>query len=240
MSQNTAPERDEYINYLEPVLVKMEPFYEGKPWTAPRNHMIVVAALVAAVSVVAWFFPLYDMQWIWVIVGIALGIGLFVTGYFTAVVWTENRMNQDHNFLSLKRRYSPTKRLRFGIIAFVILLSVSAVTLSSLPHVFGGIVMVSGALAIYSFIQRTPSEFKAFMEGEVDQRDMEEAIAAEPDAQVPDDQVIKEAEAYAELINSLPEEQRAILLNPRVNGVISVETQDDKKEKKGFIRRMIG
>lgn len=239
MKPDTNPEQ-EYINYLEPVLSKAAPLYEDKPWTKARNHAIVVAVVAALVSAVAWFYPLSDMQWIWVVVGIALGMALFVSSYFTAVRWTDEKMADEPDYLSPKRKFSPNKRLRMGVIAFVIILAVAAISLSSLPHVLGGIIMVSGALLIYSFVQRTPAEFSAFMNGEVDERDLEseETVQQEQD----EARILAEAEEYARLVNSLPEDQRAILLNPRVNGVISVDTEDDKKrqKKKGIIRRITG
>lgn len=235
--QNTPPPREEYINYLEPILSKFGKPYKNSPWTTARNHTIAVLIACAIATTVMFFLPLPGLEWVWITVGVLLGMVLFIPAYFMVAGWTDTKRQEDSDYLSLKEKYSPGQRLRVGSIAFVITLIVTVVLLGSIPSIAGGIVVVAATLGIYAFVQRTKEEFDAFIEGEIDPRDIPDEIEDEdPETDTrTDEQKLREAKEYIELVNSLPEEQRAVLLNPRLNGLISVADEDDiKKNKRGF------
>lgn len=238
MATQKSQEREEYINYLEPILSKFEPVYGDKPWSRARNHAIIVIVLGALATVAAAFFPLVGLELIWVFLGVALGIALFIPTWFAARQLSLQKQEENPDFISLKKRYSPAQRVRTGIIAFVLMIVVMTVVLGTLPQIAGGIIAVAGLLGIYSYIQRTPEEFDAYLEGEVDPRDQ----PAEDEEDTDDEELtparIAEAEEFAKLVNSLPEDQRKIILNPNLNGMIAVHEEDDKKKsKKGLFRR---
>lgn len=226
-------EREEYINYLEPLLAKFENVYGNKDWSKARNHAIAVALAGALATVTAFFFPLGDWSWVWVFVGVALGIGLFIPTWFALRQFAVKKQSEDPEFESLKQSKSPAQRARIGIVSFVIMLVVMTIVLGTLPQIAGGIVAVAGSLGIYAFIQRTPEEFDAYIEGEVDPRDIDEDIDEEPI-----DEQAGKAEAYENLVNSLTDEQKALLLNSELKGLMTVQQEDDKnKSKKGLFRR---
>lgn len=227
---------EEYIDYLEPALVRPEKIYNGDT-KKPGTHAIVVLVISIFAVVAALFIPLPEnLNWLWTIPGVILGILLFIPSHFFVTNWVIQKKAEDSEYLSMKERYSPNQRLRLGLGAFVALVIVLVLAVSQLPSIAGGILVVAGTLGIYAYIRRTKAEFDAFLEGEIDPRDIA-AIQDDEDAYYEDgdeEEVarLREAAEYVELVNSLPEEQRKILLNPKLNGMLTVTEEDDMKNKK--------
>lgn len=232
--------KEEYINYLEPILSKGDKLYGNATWDKPRNHVFGLIAVIAAITAVNFFVPLPNFEWIWIILGITLGILLFIPSHFAVTKYVEMKQDEDSEYLSLKERNSPTQRWRIGGIAFVVMLVGLVALFSSLPKLAGGTVAVAMALGIYSFTQRTQQEFVAFIDGEIDPRDIPEDEEPEENAvnygnivsEMSDEEKNRMAAEYIELVNSLPKDKQALLLNNNLRGSLHVSNEDDNKGKK--------
>lgn len=234
-----ASQKEDYINYLDPIVNGLGKNLVNKPWRKARNQSIAVLSISAIIVAIALFFPLQGFEFAWIIIGLILGIALFVSLYFMFSGISSEKRENNPEYISFKEKYSPAQRLRVGLGSYVGLIIVLVVLLSSLPNIAGGIIAVSAALGIFSFIQMTPEEYKSFVEGEIDPRDLAdiEEMSSEEDEIDIDEEKLRQRQEYLDLVNSMPKEQQAILLNPELNGNLSVFDEDDIKDGKRRSKR---
>lgn len=240
---------EDYINYLEPVTNFFGKKYANASWTTPRTHAIIILIIsvltTAGIFVAQQFVALPNIEWIYTIVGLILGFLLFVSTYYASILYVKEKKQANPEYLSLKERMSPSKRWRNGIFVFIVLLIGSAVLLSSLPSIAGGVLALASFLNLYAFAQRTPEEYEMFIEGEVDPRDLEdmadnyeyEEVETESNDSYldnPTPEKLRKLAEYQEIVEKLPEEQREILMNDAkaINAFINHDSEDKKTNRK--------
>lgn len=209
MSRNNQSEekKDEYINYLDPFLGRFAKSYADKPWGKPRTQAIMLFVLALGLGVGSMFLAL--PQFVWIILGVIMGIALFVPLYFMFTRYAEVKQENDPEYVSLKSRLLPMSRLRFGAVTFVSLIVLSAFALQSIPAA-GGVIIVASSLGFYAFMQRTPEEFETYMAGEevdpVAERKLNDEIEKDQE------EVDAMMDQFAKYSGNLPEEDVKLLL----------------------------
>lgn len=228
---NESANENQYFDSLAPLLSRSQKFYENKTKKTMIVHFAVIALLAVAFTVAATFITIPNPALI--PFGLIFGLGLFLAGYSFIIKLDDEKHVEDEDYYSLHERLSPAQRARYGFILFVIMTVLTVALFQNIPSIAGGTVVIASALGIYAFSKRTEEEFNLFIEGEIDERDIKEIDEDEAS----DELDRREAEEYVELVNSLPEETRKILLNPRLNGKITLLDEDDNKENK---RKLFG
>jgi hypothetical protein len=218
-----------YLGVIDPALEKFQRKVDSTPDTKRKTIGYVVIGLIIAVSAAFGFIPGLP-RYVHVLVGVPLGFAAFCVGYAFMYLRDKEKRAEDPNYLSLKERNSPAQRMRFGIGALVAFILISLMTKDVIPYILGGIFSISVVMAIYNYVRRTPQEIEREANGEPDPRESVEDLDASE--QAVEDASKEETEEYIALVNSLPEEQRKILLNPKLNGALTVIDDDDIKGKK--------
>lgn len=178
-----------------------------------------------------WFGATFNPhQYVNLAIGFPLGIALF--GALLAILRLWEQKNP--SYVSLRNKYSPAQRNRYGIVAIIVLAVILLTTNQVVPTILGGAFLVAFILFIYNFMRRTREEIIFETSGEIDPRD--EAYLAK--RQNTEEEVDDEQSAeLIELLNSLPEDKRAMLLDPKLTKGITFAVQDDKKKKRRFGRK---
>lgn len=234
MSLNNEPSEEDVsadipIGIVDPMAENYLLWVENlKPKTRTTYAYAVAFAVIIASIALALIPGVPNL--VHVAVGIPLGFAVFLTLFALSHSIQQKKIQEDSNYSTLKERYSAKQRLRMVIIAAVLFLVVSISINSYIPYVLGGIITMSTALYLYNFLRKTPYEVELYALGEEDPRD--EPSEKEKKEQEAEDATAQETEAYVELVNSLPEDQRRILLNPKLNGALAVIDEDDIKNKK--------
>ncbi len=227
MSRNNESANEiQYFDSLAPLLNRAKRFYKNKTKKTLIIHFGIIALLAGLFTTAAAFIPVPNAALI--PFGLIFGLGLFLTGYSLIKRIDEENHEEDEDYYSVHEKFSPIQRTRFGFISFIVMSILTVVLFQNVPSIAGGTVVIASALGIYAFSKRTEDEFNLFIEGEIDERDINDEEVFEDD----DAQLSREAEEYVELVNSLPEETRKILLNPRLNGKITLSGEDDNKGNK--------
>lgn len=211
--------------------------YYGKvdSWSSSSRKaktFLLLGLIIASTALAVIFDP---PQWVQVAVGAPLGVGLFAL--FTGFTYLRNEGKRDANssYLSLREKHSPRQRVRQSAIATGVFLVISIGVQAVIPYLLGGVIALAYMLTIINYLRKTPEEIEMELEGIPDPRDEEEYSE---EIEVEEEISADESQEYADLVNSLPEEQRKILLNPKLNGAIAVVNEDDIKGKKK--RRLFG
>lgn len=220
-------DEEPFIGVIDPALENFYNRVDRVPASKRRSVGFTVIGAVLVVSIAFLFFKEIP-NFVHVAVGVPLGIALLFV--LLAFVHLKEKASQenDPSYVPLKGRYSPNQRMRQGIGAAVVFLVVSLTIKNYIPYVLGGILAINAVIFIYNYIRRTPEEIDREARGESDPRDGEDTAPEEVAPEV----LEKETAEYITLVNSLPEEQRKILLNPKLNGALTVIDDDDIKTKK--------
>lgn len=227
-SKSRKEEETVSLGVIDPALDKFYKRVEGTPDATRKSIGFSVIGAVIVASAVFAFISLPNF--VHVAVGVPLAVALFGVGLSFVHLRNLKKKAQDPSYLTFKERNSPNQRMRYGITGLVGFLILSLTIKDFVPYIFGGILSVNAVMAAYNYIRRTPDELERDAKGETDPRDIaEEAEELEEAEPVVSD---KETEEYITLVNSLPEEQRKILLNPKLNGALTVIDDDDIKSKK--------
>lgn len=205
-------------------------FYDGWLDKQKKNNIIVMMVGILLAMIVATYlginFHLHD----YVILAIGFPLGL---GIFGAMLAGLRMLEKNKNF-NLREKYSPTQRTRYGLVSIIVAAGIFITTYQSIPKVLGGAFLVAVSLFIYNFMRHTRAELIFQESGEIDPRD--EAFIAK--MQGDDEENIEEQSAeLVELLNSLPEDKRAMLLDPKLTKGLTIAVQDDKKKKRRFGRK---
>lgn len=224
------------IGVIDPALDKFFAWVERTPLAKLKTVSISVVVVFLVVSVASALlrsqFPIVeDLS---PVIGVPLGVALFFLGLGGFHIWNLSKSAKDPGFLSLRLKNSPAQRRRMAIIWGVIILIISLSTLGLLPRVTGGAIAVFAILSLYNFTRRTPEEIARDIAGEPDPRDAEDEDDEDEDddTESQENTIEEETQEYIALVNSLPEAQRKILLNPKLNGALAVVEEDDIKSKK--------
>lgn len=211
---------EEYINYIDPIVNFFAPRYENKSWTVARGHSIAII-IAGALATAGIFFAekmtnLPNLEWLYIALGLVGGFMLFITSFHATIGYVKNRKSIDPDYISLKEKYSPKKRIVNGVFFFIILLAAGGIIFSTLPKLGGGILLIAGFLSVYAFCVRTPEEYSRYQEGEIDPRDLDDIadqeIEEEEEESLTPEQLVRMQE-YFELIEKLPPEQQEALKN---------------------------
>lgn len=234
MSLNNEPPEEDVsvdipIGVVDPMAENYLLWVENLKPKTRTIYAYTVAFAVIIVSVTLALIPSVP-NIVHVAFGIPLGFAVFLTLFALSHSIQQKKIQEDTNYSTLKERYSAKQRLRMVIIAAVLFLVVSISVNSYIPYVLGGIITMSTALYLYNFLRKTPYEVELYVLQEEDPRD-EPSEKTKKEQEV-EDATAQETEAYVELVNSLPEDQRRILLNPKLNGALAVIDEDDIKNKK--------
>lgn len=229
--KNSAKSGDEeevpFIGVIDPAL---DNFYRRVDATPPATRQTIGFGVIGATLAVSATFHFIKAipNFVHVAVGVPLGIALlFVIFAFMHIRDTEAKA-KDPSYVPLKDRNSPSQRMRYGIGALVVFIIVSLTIKDYIPYVLGGILAINAVASIYNYIRRTPEEIEREARGEPDPRDE----VNEDDEEVAPEVLAEETKEYIALLDSLPEDQRKILLNPKLNGALTVIDDDDIKSTK--------
>lgn len=222
------------IGVIDPFLERFYSWVDKTPVSKIKTLTFSVVAAVVVVSVLFAFLPLNTLfRYISAIIGLPFGIIVAFTIVGLLHVRNKAKAKEDANYVPSRLRHSPTQRRRSAMIWGVVVLIASIAGNQFVPYITGGVIVTALLLVGYNFIRRTPEEIARDNEGLPDPRDIVEND--EDDELVSDDvadATEKETQDYIELVNSLPEAQRKILLNPKLNGALAVVDEDDIKKKK--------
>lgn len=215
------------IGVIDPALDK---FYKRVDETPDATRKTIGFTVVGAVIVISAVFAFIALpNYVHVAVGVPLAVALFGVGLSFIHLRDMKKREEDPSYIPFKERNSPSQRMRYGITGLVGFLILSLTVKDLLPYIFGGILSINAVMTAYNYIRRTPEELERDANGEPDPRDADEEVSEE---EVKPEVSEKETEEYISLVNSLPEEQRKILLNPKLNGALTVIDDDDIKSKK--------
>lgn len=197
-------------------------FIDTKTSAQRITFSVITLVLVAAVSVLDWLLRLPRF----IEVALALPLSAATLALIMGLVHRQVVKNGDKE--TLRDRLSPIQRLRVGFVAYAVLFVLLFGVNGIIPTTLGAIIVLSIGLSIYHFIRRSKEEIALAEAGIVDPRDEKVLPEEEIVEEVDEDQVAE----YTEFLNSLPEEQRRLILNPKLNGAITVAEDDSKKKKK--------
>lgn len=234
--KNNQPTAEDYAQ-LGAVDQMFENYYvkvKGWPSGKRRALSVMLFALIAAGTALAVVFDLH--RWIQVGIGVPLGLGLFAFVLGFTHLRNKAKEEADPHFMTMREKYSAKQRVRISAMILGGFVVGSILIQDFIPYLLGGVIALAFVLSLISFLRKTPQEISFEVNGLRDPRD-EEDSPEEPlvtEEEVSDE----ESQAYAELLNSLPEDQRKLLLNPKFNGAIAVVDEDDIKSKKK--RRLFG
>lgn len=235
--KNKQPTAEDYapLSAIDEVFDKFYTKVEEWPSNKRKSLTYTLLALIVAATAIAVLLD--PVRWIQVSVGVPLGVGLFAFFQGYTHLRANEKRDSDESFLSLREKKSPRQRVQIAAIATGVFIVVSIIVQSFIPYVLGGVVALAYMLSAISFLRKTPEEIEMEVNGIPDPRDAaREVKEIEP---VEEEIDPDESQAYADLVNSLPEEQRKILLNPKLNGAIAVVKEDDIKGGKKK-RRLFG
>lgn len=204
-------------------------FIDAKSSSQRITFSVVILALIAVVSVLDKIMGL--PRFVEVILALPLAVGALAV----IMGFVHRQVMKNGDKPTLRDRFSPIQRLRLGFVAYAVLLVFLFGTNGTLPTTLGAITALSVGLSIYHFIRRSKEEIAMAEAGIVDPRDEKVIVEDEVEEEIDEDKVAE----YAEFINSLPEEQRRLILDPKLNGAITVAEDDskNKKKKKKLFRR---
>lgn len=225
-TQGNEEEEASYIGVIDPALEKFYRKVDNTPDASRKSIGFSVIGAVIVISAVFGFLPIPD--YVHVAVGVPLAVAVLFCGLAFVHLRDKKKLAEDPDYLPLKTRNSPSQRMRFGIGALVAFVILSLTVKDFIPYILGGIFSINAVATVYNYIRRTPEEIEREANGEIDPRDVEEETEIEEKPVVSE----QETEEYIALVNSLPEEQRKILLNPKLNGALTVIDDDDIKNKK--------
>lgn len=197
-------------------------FIDAKTSSQRITFSVITLVLVAVVSTLDWFLHLPRF----VEVALALPLAAATLAVIMGLVHRQVVKNGDKE--TLRERLSPIQRLRVGFVAYAVLFVFLFGVNGVIPTTLGAIIVLSVGLAIYHFIRRSKEEIALAEAGIADPRD-EKALPKEEAVEEVDEAEVAE---YTEFLNSLPEEQRRLILNPKLNGAITIAEDDSKKKKK--------
>lgn len=206
---------------------KFHKFIDTKSSAQKTTFSLVVIGLIAVVSVLDSLLSL--PRPIQVVLALPLAAAALAV-----VLGLAHRHMVKNKGVSLRTKLSPVQRLRFGLGGYVILMVILFGSNGTLPTTLGAIIALTGGLSIYHFIRRSREELEMAEAGILDPRDEKLLKLNEPEEEEVDEDKVAE---YAEFINSLPEEQRKLILDPKLNNAITVGEDDSKKKKKKSIFR---
>lgn len=215
-------EQELSLNFWDPIMERFHSFIDAKTPSQRITFSVLILGLVAAVSVIDKLMHL--PRFIEVILALPLAVGTLAV----IMGFVHRQVVKNGNAPTLRDRFSPIQRLRLGFVAYAVLLVFLFGTNGTIPTALGAIIAFSVGLSIYHFIRRSKEEIALAEAGIVDPRD-EKAVEEEEIVEDVDEDKVAE---YAEFINSLPEEQRRLILDPKLNGAITVAEDDSKKKKK--------
>lgn len=197
-------------------------FIDAKTSSQRITFSVITLVLVAVVSALDWFLHLPRF----VEVTLALPLAAATLAVIMGLVHRQVVKNGDKE--TLRERLSPIQRLRVGFVAYAVLFVFLFGVNGVIPTTLGAIIVLSVGLAIYHFIRRSKEEIALAEAGIADPRD-EKTLPKEEEVEEVDEEEVAE---YTEFLNSLPEEQRRLILNPKLNGAITIAEDDSKKKKK--------
>ncbi|MBC9705829.1 MAG: hypothetical protein H9W81_12830 [Enterococcus sp.] len=233
--KNKQPTAEDYAP-LNAVDGMFEKYYQKiDSWSSGNRKTMsfILFALIIAGTTLAAMFDLE--RWIQVAVGVPLGIGLFGFALGWNYFRTEIKKGEDSSYLSLREKNSPRQRVRLALIATGVFIVISIAVQAFIPYLLGGVLALCYMLSAISFLRKTPEEIDMEVNGIPDPRD---EVVEDEVVEVEEEISPEESQEYVDLVNSLPEEQRKILLNPKLNSAIAVVDEDDIKSKKK--RRLFG
>lgn len=232
--KNDGQEEVVPIGVIDPFLERFYLWVDKTPAPKLKTLTFTVLGAMFAVSVLFAFLPLNTLfRYISAIIGLPFGIIAAFTIVGLLHARNKAKAKEDSSYIPPRLRYSPAQRRRSAIIWGVVVLIASIAGNQFVPYITGGIIVTALLLVGYNFIRRTPEEIARDNDGLPDPRDIVEGD--EDNELVPEDEITateKETQDYIELVNSLPEAQRKILLNPKLNGALAVVDEDDIKKKK--------
>lgn len=236
--KNRQPTAEDYAP-LGAVDQMFENYYDKVDGWSEGNRKSMTFALFGLIIAATVIAILLDpARWIQVAVGVPLGVGLFAFIQGFTYLRNNTQRDADSSYLSMRERYSSRQRVRVAGIATGVFVVLSIGVQAFIPYVLGGVIALAYMLTIISFLRKTPEEIEFEVNGIPDPRDMQDEYENE-DIAVEEEVSPDESQEYADLVNSLPEEQRKILLNPKLNGAIAVVNEDDIKGGKKK-RRLFG
>lgn len=106
-------------------------------------------------------------QWVQTIVAFPASLLFFVIALGLA-----HKQHLKTGALTVRERYSPSKRRKLGAILAVIALSASMFIAQYLPYAVGGMLLLLALAGIVNFIRTTPEEEKMEEAGAIDPRDL--------------------------------------------------------------------
>lgn len=208
-------------------MVRFHEFIDAKTRSQKITFSVIVVVLIAVVSTIDILFTL--PRFIQVILGLPLAAAALAV-----VLGMAHGHVVKNNGVSLRSKLAPVQRLRYGLFGYGVLVVILFGTNGTLPTTLGAIIALTGGLSIYHFIRRTKEEIEMAEAGILDPRDEKLLKLNEPEEEEVDEDKVEE---YTNFINSLPEEQRKLILDPKLNNAITVGEDDSKKKKKKNIFR---
>lgn len=161
------------MTLLRQLLVKLRSWY----YSDERRKVIQTLLIVFAIATLAGFaldiFTPFTGVWVFARSAVLIPIAstVFMLGYMLSLGMKDRRKVTDPDWVPLRERYSPRRRLQVGIICGAVLLVV-VYSLSQMPgYTLLASLIVSAALALVTFNRRTLRETRQADLGIPDSRD---------------------------------------------------------------------